>query len=320
MVGVPPAPPLGGARHPKNSLHAGRFCDKQTLPMKIFLDGQFVDEQDAKISVFDHGVLYGDGVFEGIRLYHGRIFRLDAHIDRLFDSAKALMLTIPMTKPELVAACCATCRQNNLVDGYIRLVVTRGVGNLGLNPFTCKKPTIFIIAATIELYPKSVYEKGVELVTAGTVRNHPNSVSPAIKSLNYLNNILARIEAVQAGTVEALMLNGEGFVAECTGDNVFIIRHGKLITPPVSAGALNGITRTVVLELAAKLGLPASEANMTRYDVMTADECFLTGSAAEIVPVASLDRRTIGTGQPGVVTLQLIQEFRKLTKNEGTPI
>jgi len=290
------------------------------LCMKIYLDGQFVDEQDAKVSVFDHGLLYGDGVFEGIRLYHGRIFRLDAHIDRLFASAKAIMLEIPMSKPELVAACCSACRENKLADGYLRLVVTRGVGNLGLNPFTCKKPTVFIIAATIELYPQTVYEKGVELITAATVRNHPNAVSPAIKSLNYLNNILARIEAVKAGTVEALMLNGEGFVAECTGDNLFVIRNGKLTTPPVSAGALNGITRGVVLELASKLGLPASEANLTRYDVMTADECFLTGSAAEIVPVASLDGRTIGTGKPGAVTLQLTTEFRKLTRSEGTPI
>ncbi len=288
--------------------------------MKIYLDGKFVDEQDAKVSVFDHGLLYGDGVFEGIRLYHGRIFRLDAHIDRLFSCAKAIMLEIPMSKSELVAACCAACRENKLVDGYLRLVVTRGVGNLGLNPFTCKKPTVFIIAATIELYPQSVYEKGIELITAATMRNHPNAINPAIKSLNYLNNILARIEAVRAGTVEALMLNGEGFVAECTGDNVFVIRNEKLTTPPVSAGALNGITRGVVLELASKLGLPASEANLTRYDVMTADECFLTGSAAEIVPVASLDGRTIGTGKPGAVTLQLTTEFRKLTRSEGTPI
>ena len=288
--------------------------------MKIFLDGQFVDEADAKISVFDHGVLYGDGVFEGIRLYHKRIFRLEQHIHRLLDSAKAIMLEIPMSKAELIAACCEACRQNQLADGYIRLVVTRGVGNLGLNPFTCKRPSVFIIAATIELYPKAVYEKGIDLVTAATIRNHPNAVNPAIKSLNYLNNILARIEAVKAGTVEDLMLNGEGFVAECTGDNLFVIRNGKLTTPPVSAGALNGITRGVVLELASKLGLPASEANLTRYDVMTADECFLTGSAAEIVPVASLDGRTIGTGKPGAVTLQLTTEFRKLTRSEGTPI
>ena len=288
--------------------------------MKIYLDGKFVDEADAKISVFDHGVLYGDGVFEGIRLYSGRIFRLEQHIDRLFDSAKAIMLDIPLSKAELCAACCAACRENKLTDGYIRLVVTRGVGNLGLNPFTCKRPSIFIIAATIELYPKAVYEKGVELITAATMRNHPNAVSPAIKSLNYLNNILARIEAVKAGTVEALMLNGEGFVAECTGDNVFIIRKGKLETPPSSAGALNGITRGVVIELAGKLGIPVSETNLTRYDVMTADECFLTGSAAEIVPVASLDGRIIGTGKPGALTLKLATAFHKLTRSEGTAI
>jgi len=288
--------------------------------MKIYLDGKFVDEADAKISVFDHGVLYGDGVFEGIRLYSGRIFRLEQHIDRLFDSAKAIMLDIPMSKAELCAACCATCRENKLVDGYIRLVVTRGVGNLGLNPFTCKRPSIFIIAATIELYPKAVYEKGVELITAATMRNHPNAVSPAIKSLNYLNNILARIEAVKAGTVEALMLNGQGFVAECTGDNVFICRGGQLQTPPSSAGALNGITRSTVMELAGKLGIPVREMNLTRYDVMTADECFLTGSAAEIVPVASLDGRVIGTGKPGALTLKLAAAFHKLTRAEGTAI
>ncbi len=288
--------------------------------MKIYLDGKFVDEADAKISVFDHGVLYGDGVFEGIRLYSGRIFRLEQHIDRLFDSAKAIMLDIPLSKAELGAACCATCRENKLVDGYIRLVVTRGVGNLGLNPFTCKRPSIFIIAATIELYPKAVYEKGVELITAATMRNHPNAVSPAIKSLNYLNNILARIEAVKAGTVEALMLNGQGFVAECTGDNVFICRGGQLQTPPASAGALNGITRATVMELAGKLGIPVSEMNLTRYDVMTADECFLTGSAAEIVPVASLDGRVIGTGKPGALTTKLAAAFHKLTRAEGTAI
>lgn len=288
--------------------------------MKIFLDGKFVPETEAKISVFDHGVLYGDGVFEGIRLYQGRIFRLEPHIDRLFDSAKALMLEIPMSKAALAEACCAACRENQLTDGYIRLVVTRGVGNLGLNPFTCKQPSVIIIAATIELYPARVYTEGIQLITAATIRNHPNAVSPAIKSLNYLNNILARIEAVKAGTVEALMLNAEGYVAECTGDNVFVVRGGKLATPPVSAGALNGITRGVVMELAVGLGIPVGEGNLTRYDVMTADECFLTGTAAEVVPVVSLDGRRIGTGQPGAVTLKLMEEFRKLTRSEGTPI
>lgn len=288
--------------------------------MKVFLDGNYVEEHEAKVSVFDHGLLYGDGVFEGIRVYAGKIFRLEAHLDRLLDSAKAIMLTVPMTKVELTAACCETCRRNGIRDGYIRLVVTRGVGNLGLNPFTCKRGTVFIIADKIQLYPHEVYEKGVDLITAATIRNHPNAVNPAIKSLNYLNNILARIEAVKAGTVEALMLNGEGFVAECTGDNVFVVRGGRLETPPPSAGALVGITRAVVIELAGKLGIPVSEPNLTRYDVMTAAECFLTGTAAELVPVASLDGRVIGGGKPGPVTLQLMEEFHKLTRAEGTPI
>jgi len=288
--------------------------------MKIFLDGQFVNESDAKVSVFDHGLLYGDGVFEGVRVYDGRIFRLDEHLKRLFDSAKAIMLAIPMSAEELVKACRDACRHNNIRDGYIRLVVTRGVGNLGLNPFTCKKPTVFIIADKIALYPDEVYAKGIELITAATQRNHPNAVNPAIKSLNYLNNILARIEAVKAGTVEALMLNGEGEVAECTGDNIFVLRGGVLQTPPPSAGALLGITRAVVFELAAKLGVRVTEPNLTRYEIMTADECFLTGSAAEIVPVVSLDGRSIGDGKPGALTLKLMEEFRKLTRSEGTPI
>ena len=288
--------------------------------MKIYLDGKFVDEADAKVSVFDHGLLYGDGVFEGIRVYNGRIFRLDEHLKRLFDSAKAIMLTIPMTTEDLAEACCEACRKNKISDGYIRLVVTRGVGNLGLNPFTCKKPTVFVIADKIALYPAEVYEKGIDLITASTQRNHPNAVNPAIKSLNYLNNILARIEAVKAGTVEALMLNGEGEVAECTGDNIFALRGGVLQTPPPSAGALLGITRAVVIELADKLNVKVTEPNLTRYELMTAEECFLTGSAAEIVPVVALDGRAIGAGKPGPVTLKLMAEFHKLTRSEGTPI
>ncbi len=288
--------------------------------LKIFLDGRIVPEDEAKISVFDHGLLYGDGVFEGIRLYGGKIFRLEQHLDRLFASAKAIMLKIPMTTEELTEACAATCRENGLRDGYIRLVVTRGVGNLGLNPFGCNNPSVFIIASTIELYPEPVYREGIQLITAATQRNSPNAVSPAIKSLNYLNNILARIEAVNAGTVEALMLNGEGFVAECTGDNVFVVRGNRLDTPPVSAGALGGITRIVVMEIAGRLGMTVSESNLTRYDLMTADEMFLTGTAAEVVPVASLDGRPIGTGKPGARTLQLMAEFRRLTGNEGTSI
>jgi branched-chain amino acid aminotransferase len=236
-------------------------------------------------------------------------------LDRLNASAKAIMLQVPMTKPVLTEACCETCRQNKIKDGYIRLVVTRGVGYLGLNPFKCKSPTVIIIAATIELYPEEVYRKGVNLITAATQRVSPAAMSPAVKSLNYLNNIMAKIEAVNAGTVEALMLNAEGFAAECTGDNIFVVRGGKLETPPVSAGALNGITRGVIMELA-----PVTEKNLTRYDIMTADECFLTGTAAEIVPVATLDGRPIGSGKPGAITLKLTEQFRKLTRSEGTAI
>jgi branched-chain amino acid aminotransferase len=288
--------------------------------VKIFLDGKLVSEDEAKISVFDHGLLYGDGVFEGIRLYGGKIFRLEQHLNRLFASAKAIMLQVPMAKKQLVEACCETCRANKLRDGYIRLVVTRGVGYLGLNPFKCKNPTVFIIASTIELYPEEVYRKGSNLITAATQRTNSAAVSPSIKSLNYLNNILAKIEAVNAGTVEAIMLNSSGHVAECTGDNIFIVRNGKLETPPISAGALNGITRGVVFELAAKMGIPVIEPDLTRYDLVTADECFLTGTAAEIVPVATIDGRPVGTGKPGTLTLKLTAEFRKLTCSEGTAI
>lgn len=288
--------------------------------MKIYLDGKFVDEPEAKISVFDHGLLYGDGVFEGIRAYNGRIFRLRQHLDRLWDSAKAIMLRIPLTKDELTAACCEACRLNNIRDGYIRLIVTRGKGNLGLNPFQCPHPSVIIIADKIELYPEQVYRDGIELITAATQRVNAAAINPAIKSLNYLNNVLAKIEAIHAGTIEAIMLNSAGYVAECTGDNLFIVRRGRLETPPVSDGALIGITRGVIFELAAKAGIPALESHLTRYDIMTADECFITGTAAEIVPVAKVDSRPIGTGRPGALTLQLISEFRKLTQTEGTPI
>jgi len=288
--------------------------------VKIYLDGKYVSDDEAKISVFDHGLLYGDGVFEGIRLYAGRIFRLQQHLDRLFNSAKAILLPIPLTKQQLIEACCETCRQNKLQDGYIRLVVTRGVGYLGLSPFRCKNPAVFIIADTIELYPEEVYLKGLKLITASTQRTNPAAVSPSIKSLNYLNNILAKIEAINAGAAEAIMLNSQGHVAECTGDNIFIVRSGKLETPPVSAGALVGITRQVVFELAARRGIAVSEPNLTRYDLLTADEVFLTGTAAEIVPVASIDGRVIGDGQPGALTLKLTEDFRKLTRTEGVPI
>jgi len=288
--------------------------------MKIFLNGEFVSQDEAKVSVFDHGLLYGDGVFEGIRLYGGRIFRLNQHLDRLSASAKAIMLAIPMTKAELAEACCEACRLNELRDGYIRLVVTRGVGNLGLDPFKCRKPSAFIIADKIELYPEKVYREGIELVTAATQRVHPAAISPAIKSLNYLNNILAKIEAIHAGTIEAIMLNSAGYITECTGDNLFIVHNGRVETPPVSDGALIGVTRSVILELAAKLKLSAIETHLTRYDMMTAEECFLTGTAAEIVPVSKIDCRPVGSGKPGPVTLKLMTEFHKLTRTEGTPI
>lgn len=288
--------------------------------MKIYLDGRFYSERNAKISVFDHGVLYGDGVFEGIRFYNGRIFKLEEHLDRLFASAKAILLTIPMSKDEVAEATIKTCRLNKLKDGYIRLVVTRGVGNLGLSPYKCKKASLFIIAATIELYPESVYREGLKVATTGTMRTPANVLSPAVKSLNYLNNILAKVEAIQAGAEEGLMLNSQGLVAECTGDNVFIIKDGALITPPISAGALDGITRRTVMMLGAQAGLPVHEQNMARYDIYTADECFLTGTAAEVVPVAQVDGRSIGTRRPGPVTMDLMQRYRELTTSEGAPI
>jgi len=285
---------------------------------KIYIDGVFYPEADAKISVFDHGLLYGDGIFEGIRFYNGRVFRLTEHIDRLYDSAKAIALTIPLTKAEMIEATLESCRQNGLRDGYIRLVVTRGVGDLGLNPKNCPKATVIIIAASIKLYPEELYRNGLTVVTCATRRNTPGALSPAVKSLNYLNNIMAKIEASNAG--EGLMLNEQGYVAECTGDNIFIIKNGKLFTPPISAGALGGITRNVVMEIAVEFRTPVSETNLTRYDCFTADEFFLTGTAAEIIPVVDLDGRAIGEGVPGLVTAKFIKRFRELTQGTGTPI
>jgi len=288
--------------------------------MKIFIDGKFCGERDAKVSVFDHGLLYGDGVFEGIRAYNGRVFKLKEHVDRLFYSAKAILLDIPMTPVEVVKATVETIRANKLRDCYIRLIVTRGVGTLGLNPRNCKKPSVIIIAGKIQLYPQEYYQRGLDIVTVPTTRNLHNSVNPAIKSLNYLNNILAKIEANNAGVEEAIMLNAEGFVAECTGDNIFIIKNGALFTPPLSAGALYGITRQTVIELAESLGVKVAEPNLTRYDMFNADECFITGTAAEIVPVVKIDGRVIGTGQPGALTLKLIKEYHALTQVSGEPI
>jgi branched-chain amino acid aminotransferase len=288
--------------------------------MKIYLDGEFYEKENAKISVFDHGLLYGDGVFEGIRFYHGRVFRLAEHIDRLHDSAKAICLQIPQTKFEMIDAVLATIRQNELQDGYVRLVVTRGSGDLGLNPALCPRPTVFIIASRITLYPEEMYRHGLHVVTCATRRIPHGALSPMVKSLNYLNNVLAKIEAQQAGAGEGLMLNEQGFVAECTGDNIFTVKNGKIFTPPISSGALAGITRQVTFEMAAELGIAISEPDMTRYDIFTADECFLTGTAAEVIPVVKLDSRVIGDGVPGPVTRALIERFHQLTETTGTAI
>ena len=288
--------------------------------MKIYVDGKYYSERDAKVSVFDHGLLYGDGVFEGIRAYNGRVFKLKEHIDRLFCSAKAILLTIPMSLGAVIEAVLETCRRNQVRDGYIRLVVTRGAGTLGLNPNRCKRPSIIIIAGKIQLYPEEFYEKGLEIITVPTTRNLHSALNPAIKSLNYLNNILAKIEANNAGCEEAIMLNAEGFVAECTGDNLFLVKNGQLATPPLSAGALYGITRGVVMDLAREEGLPVNEPNLTRYDVFNADECFLTGTGAELIPVVKVDGRMIGRGKPGPITQKLERKYRALTQVSGEPI
>jgi branched-chain amino acid aminotransferase len=288
--------------------------------MKVYIDGKYYDERAAKISVFDHGLLYGDGIFEGIRAYNGRVFRLKEHIERLFCSAKAILLDIPMRPAELAKAVVECCRRNKIRDGYVRLVVTRGAGTLGLNPKRCKNPSVIIIAGKIQLYPPELYEKGMDIVTVPTTRSLHSALNPAIKSLNYLNNILAKIEANNAGCEEAVMLNAEGFVSECTGDNLFIVKSGALMTPPLSAGALYGITRQVVIELARQSGISVSEPNLTRYDLFNADECFLTGTGAEIVPVVRIDGRVIGSGQPGPLTKKLVIKYHALTKVSGEPI
>jgi len=288
--------------------------------MKVYIDGKFYDEAKAKVSVFDHGLLYGDGIFEGIRAYNGRVFRLKEHIDRLFYSAKAIMLDIPMSHSDLMKITVETCRRNKLRDGYIRLVITRGVGTLGLNPNRCKNPSVIIIAGKIQLYPVEYYQRGLDIVTVPTVRNLHSAVNGAIKSLNYLNNVLAKIEANNAGCEEAIMLNSEGFVSECTGDNIFIVKQGQLLTPPLSSSALYGITRKVVLDLAVEAGIPTGEPNLTRYDLFNADECFLTGTGAELVPVVKIDARVIGNGKPGPITRKLVERYHALTKVSGEPI
>jgi branched-chain amino acid aminotransferase len=286
--------------------------------MKIYLDGKFVDEGEAKISVFDHGLLYGDGVFEGIRLYGGNVFRLDAHLERLEYSAKALLLKLPLTRAELAEATCETCRQNGLTDAYIRLVVTRGVGDLGLSPWLCAKPSVFIIASKISLYPQEHYDNGLSIVTVPTRRISPAALPPTVKSLNYLNNILGKIEARQFGALEAIMLNDQGYIAECTADNVFIVHQGEILTPAASQGALKGITRGAIFDVARELGLPVREAALTRYDAWCADECFLSGTGAEVIPVVKLDGREIGTGKPGPITQRVLESFRRRVRVEGT--
>ena len=285
------------------------------MGLKIYINGQIVPQEDAKISVFDHGLLYGDGVFEGIRAYNGKIFTLDEHLNRLYDSATAISLKIPITKAEMSEAIKQTMKANNLTDSYIRLVVTRGVGKLGLDPNKCATPQIIIITDTIELYSKALYERGLDIVTVTTIRNHFSALDPKIKSLNYLNNIMAKIESIQAGAGEALMLNKDGYVAECAGDNIFIFKDNILRTPPSSAGILVGITRNVVMKLATEMGVQVREELMTRYDLYIADECFLTGTAAEIIPVVKIDGRTIGTGKPGKLTLDLLKRYRDLTQD-----
>lgn len=286
----------------------------------VWLNGELVPKSQAKVSVFDHGFLYGDGVFEGIRAYNGRVFMLDEHLDRLYESAKSIWLTIPMTKEEMKEAILKTLRANGLKDAYIRVVVSRGEGDLGLDPRKCSKPNVVVITDKIELFPEEFYERGIEMVTVSVRRNSPQALNPNIKSLNYLNNILAKIEAINAGKPEGLMLTIDGYVAEGTGENIFIVKKGVILTPPAHMGILKGITRQVVINLACESGIPVREEVLTLHDVYTADECFITGTAAEIMPVVKLDGRTIGEGVPGPITKALIKKFRQYTQQTGEPI
>ncbi|MBX3414998.1 MAG: branched-chain-amino-acid transaminase [Pirellulales bacterium] len=287
------------------------------MSLKIWINGKLYDKENAKISVYDHGLLYGDGVFEGLRSYSGRVFRLEAHLERLWNSAQAIWLEIPISREELGQAVVETLRANNIEDGYIRLVVTRGAGSLGLDPNRTSDPQVIIITDHIQLYPQELYERGLEIVSVSTLRNHPAALSPRIKSLNYLNNILAKIEGLQANCVEALMLNTRGEVAECTGDNIFLVRDGVLLTPPVDAGILEGITREAVMDLARQAGIEVRETALTKHDVYIADECFLTGTAAEVIPVVKVDSRRIGAGKPGPITCDLRERFHKLARSAG---
>ncbi len=290
------------------------------MGLTIYLNGDFVPAEEAKVSVFDHGLLYGDGVFEGIRFYNDRVFKLDEHLQRLYDSAKAIRLEIPLEIKEFEEVILETIRRNNLHDGYIRAVITRGPGDLGLDPDKCSEPFIFVITASIVLYPDEFYENGLSVITVPTRRNVPEALNPRIKSLNYLNNILAKIEAKNANVIEAIMLSNDGYVVECTGDNIFIIKNGVVSTPPTYIGALAGVTRNAVMDLARDMGLKIVEEIFNRYEVYIADECFLTGTAAEVIPVVKVDGRIIGDGKPGRITRELKERFGELTQTTGTPI
>jgi branched-chain amino acid aminotransferase len=309
-------PPMKSDSAPK----AAAVKTSAAKSLQIYVDGEFFDQANAKVSVFDHGLLYGDGIFEGIRFYNGRVFRMEEHMERLWESARSICLDIPLSRQEMDEALLETIRQNDLRDGYVRLIVTRGVGNLGLNPAQCKQPSVIIIATTIALYPEALYKRGLTVVTVPTRRMGAATLNPAIKSLNYLNNVLARIEANLADADEALMLNDAGNIAECTADNVFVVKRGQIMTPPITAGALRGITRSVVFDIAAELGIKISEPELTRHDLYIADEAFLTGTAAEVIPMIKVDGRTIGNGKPGEITNRTIARFRELTRESGTPI
>ena len=287
------------------------------MRLKVYINGEYFEKDRAKVSVFDHGLLYGDGVFEGIRSYNRLVFKLKEHIDRLYESSQGIMLTIPLSKEEMIKAVVATLKLNELDNAYIRLVVTRGVGDLGLDPRKCKHASVVIITDNIKLYPEKMYKEGLSIITVPTPRNIPEALNPQIKSLNYLNNILAKIEALNSGYEEALMFTAHGYVAECTGDNIFIIKDNFLITPPAFLGILKGITRACVMDIAKKSGMTVKEEVITRHNIYTADECFLTGTAAEIIPVVGVDKRVIGDGKPGKITLNLMKEFRKATKTDG---
>lgn len=285
------------------------------MALKIWINGELFDKENAKISVFDHGLLYGDGVFEGLRSYSGNVFKLDEHLDRFYESAASILLNVPMEKSDLADAVKLTLSENGIVDGYVRLIITRGTGTLGLDPGTCSNPQIIIIADMIKLYPQEFYDNGLEIITASTIRNHPNALNSRVKSLNYLNNIMGKVEGTQAGCVEALMLNHNGDVAECTADNIFLVKNGIISTPSIDAGILAGITRDTVIDIAKESGYAVSECTLSRHDVYVADECFLTGTAAEIAPIVKVDQRVIGSGAPGVVTKELHEKFHALVRS-----